>query len=236
MNAFATALRRGAAPTSLLPRRGIDELWKGGYLDPAIGAKQKEANAVSGDAWPACLLRLKSFEDLHKLWYICLKEKNLLMGERWAARQHKQDMKEPERLQKVRRTMRRILIVLTKREIQQQCLRARDILAKQQKREALETRRFQLEEKMLQLEHRIRRMEPAQSLMKEAWQATLDRYRADHEDILIQLHPLRKETTQLLAPDWRYERKYSDLPGPIRWKKQYIPALEDQYRKPIRFH
>ncbi|PHJ25824.1 39s ribosomal protein mitochondrial precursor [Cystoisospora suis] len=44
------------------------------------------------------------------------------------------------------------------------------------------------------------------------------------------------ETTHLLKPDWRYEKKYSDLPGQIRWKKQFIPALEDTYRKPIRFH
>ncbi|PHJ24973.1 39s ribosomal protein mitochondrial precursor, partial [Cystoisospora suis] len=156
--------RRGIATTP--PRRGIEELWKGGYLDPSIGAKEKEKNAIAGDAWPACLLRLKSFEDLHALWYLCLKEKNLLLGERWAARQHKADMKNPERLQK-------------------------------KKREALETQRFHLEEKILQMTHKLNRLQqhqqrPENSLMKEAWRKTLEKYTRDHEDLLIQLHPLRK--------------------------------------------
>lgn len=242
MNSIRAALRyvtpagtRTAAGVPL-PRRGIEELWKGGYLDPHIGAKEKEANAVAGDAWPTCLLRMKSFQDLHKLWYICLKEKNLLIGERWAARQHRMDMKHPERLQKVCRTMRRILIVLTKREIHQQCLRAKEMLAKQQKREELETRRFQLEERMRQLEFRLLRSRNEEALITNAWKATLEKYRADREKLLLQLDPLRKETTQLLAPDWRYQRKYSDLPGAIRWKKQYIPGIEDKFRKPIRFH
>jgi large subunit ribosomal protein L47 len=38
-------------------------------------------NLKLGRSWKAEELRLKSNEDLHKLWYICVKEKNLLLAD-----------------------------------------------------------------------------------------------------------------------------------------------------------
>mmetsp|Transcript_51817 Transcript_51817/g.117306 ORF Transcript_51817/g.117306 Transcript_51817/m.117306 type:complete len:193 (+) Transcript_51817:2-580(+) len=189
---------------------------------------------VSGDPWPAVLLRMKSFEDMHKLWYVCLKEKNFLQAEQHEARQQRVRWRHHGRLKKVKLSMKRILTVLTRREIHQQALRAKEILAKQEQREELETRRFQLEESMKELSHKIRRSEPRDSLSSTAWKATLQKYEADHARLLTELVPLRKDTMQLLSADWRYSRKYSDLPGAVNWRKEWVRALEERVWKPVR--
>mmetsp|Transcript_120144 Transcript_120144/g.340020 ORF Transcript_120144/g.340020 Transcript_120144/m.340020 type:complete len:231 (+) Transcript_120144:55-747(+) len=216
-----------------LPRRGIEEFWVGGTRDPALNAGEKMAKAQSGDPWPAVLLRLKSFEDLHKLWYVCLKEKNFLMAEQHEARQQRIRWKHHGRLKKVKLGMKRILTVLSRREIHQQALRSKDILAKQEKREELETQRFQLEEAMRVLRHKINRSEPRDSLASTAWKATMQKYEADHARLLMDLVPLRRDTMQLLAADWRYSKKYSDLPGAVNWRKEWVRALDDRVWKPV---
>ncbi|CDJ37275.1 mitochondrial 39S ribosomal protein L47 domain-containing protein, putative [Eimeria tenella] len=212
-----------------------------GYLDPSLPAAAKHALAVTGDAWPARLLRNKSFEDLHKLWFVLLKEKNLLLGERWAAWQTKTQMKHPERLKKVKLSMKRILTVLSRRAIHEQCLFAKRLLQQQQKREALELQRHALEELLLQLQQRVRLQQQQQqhgrsssSLACLAWQQQLEAAKAQHEEILIQLKPLREETQSLLAPSWQYEKRYSDLPGRITWRREALPVLQ-QRKKVFKF-
>ncbi|KAF4666066.1 39S ribosomal protein L47, mitochondrial [Perkinsus chesapeaki] len=163
---------RSHRPGAALSQGGITQFWKGGHLDPDLAWGDKEKNCKAGDAWPACLLRLKSFDDLHKL-YICLKEKNFLMSERAFARAHRTEWSYHGRLKKVKMTMKRILTVLSRREIHQQTIRAKEIRDKQQLREELETRRFHIEEQMLKLKHRIERMGDKTSLMKSAWEASL---------------------------------------------------------------
>ncbi|AFZ81229.1 mitochondrial 39-S ribosomal protein L47 MRP-L47 domain-containing protein [Theileria equi strain WA] len=219
-----------------IPRRGIDELWKGGYLDPNTPFRVKEKLSVTGYAWPSYLLRLKSFEDLRSLYFACLKEKNLLLGERWAALQH--GVKPPKygRLKKVKLTMKRILGVVTRREIHQQCIRAKEILKAQQEKEKYETRAFQLKELRNELQYKVKRMGTSESLAKVGWINTLSRIDAELEDIELKLQPLRKETLQLRTPDWRFEKKYSDLPGRITWNKDYIPAIRRNLRRPFKFY
>lgn len=121
---------------------GVEEFWKGSLTDPEVTGGEKTTLAESGHAWPACLLRLKNFEDLHKLWYVCLKEKNYLMSERHASRQFQVQWRKHGRLKKVKLTMKRILTVLSRREIHEQALRAKEILEQQKRRESMETQRF----------------------------------------------------------------------------------------------
>lgn len=208
----------------------------GGTRDSALGASEMEANSRSGDPWPAVLLRQKSFEDMHKLWYVLLKEKNFLLAEQHDARQKQIKWKHHGRLKKVKLGMKRILTVLTRREIHQQALRAKEILAKQEQRETLETQRFHLEEAMQALSHKVQRSEPRDSISSSAWRATLQKYQADHKQLVNELVPLRKDTMQLLTPDWRYSRKYSDLPGAVNWRKEWVRALQDRVWKPVRNH
>ena len=102
-------------------RPAMEEFWKYGDFDPTCSSQERRDHHVTGDPWPACLLRLKSFEDLHKLWYVCLKEKNFLLSERQAYRQTSGTrFRGAGRLKKVKLTMKRILTVLSRREIHQQ--------------------------------------------------------------------------------------------------------------------
>lgn len=227
-------IRRACRSFGLLPRRAIEDFWKGSYMDPALTGDEKMRNAASGDPWPAVLLRLKSFEDLHKLWYVLLKEKNLLMGERLEARQAGVRWKNYGRLKKTKLSMKRILTVLSRREIHQHCLRGKEMLEKQEQRESIESQRFHLEESMKSLSYKIGRLGPRDSLQSAAWKATLQKYETDHANIMRELVPLRKDTMQLLVTDWRYQRKYSDLPGAFPWRKQWVRALQDHIPKPVK--
>mmetsp|Transcript_48596 Transcript_48596/g.128168 ORF Transcript_48596/g.128168 Transcript_48596/m.128168 type:complete len:238 (+) Transcript_48596:60-773(+) len=237
MASLLRSLAGAATRCSLrLPRRGVEEFWKGGNRDPAISSGAKLGNAISGDPWPAVLLRMKSFQDLHKLWYVCLKEKNFLLAEQHEAKQQRIRWKHHGRLKKVKLSMKRILTVLSRREIHQQALRAKEILAKQQEREALETQRFHLEESMKVLAHKVRQAGPRDSVASSAWKSTLRKYETDHNQLLQDLAPLRRDTMQLLSADWRYSRRYSDLPGARRWRKEWVRALQERVWKPVRMH
>ena len=106
----------------------------------------------------------------------------------------------------VKLSMKRILTVLSRRAIHEQCLLAKRLLQQQQKREVLELQRHELEKLLLLLQHKIRlqqqqqqqQQQPQQqqqrsssSLALLAWQQQLEAAKARHEEILIHLKPLR---------------------------------------------
>ena len=87
-------------------KRGIEEFWR-----PATIGDPSQA----GRAWKTVELRRKGFEDLHKLWFVCLKEKNLLATEKHHCRANREEFRNPERLREVKKTMARIKLVVSER-------------------------------------------------------------------------------------------------------------------------
>ena len=74
-----------------------------------------DADLKVGRSWRASELRLKSFEDLHTLWFALLRERNKLETERFAAKKAGTQMSNPARLRKTRVSMARLKTVLAER-------------------------------------------------------------------------------------------------------------------------
>lgn len=68
-----------------------------------------------GRPWHLEELRIKSNQDLHKLWYILLKERNALMTMEEEYKRRCELMPSPERLFKVDESMQNILFIVTER-------------------------------------------------------------------------------------------------------------------------
>ncbi|NXC13780.1 RM47 protein, partial [Corythaeola cristata] len=93
-----------------LSRKGLEEF----FDDPNNWG---EKTVKSGDAWNIKQLRGKSSEDLHKLWYVLLKEKNMLLTLEQESKRQLRPMPSPERLEKVEKSMKNIDLVVREREI-----------------------------------------------------------------------------------------------------------------------
>lgn len=81
--------------------------------------KKKKLKANPGRAWKAKELRQKSFEDLHKLWYVLLKERNLLATQKHEANRlniPSQVWSNQGRMKKCQKSMARIKCVLYERQ------------------------------------------------------------------------------------------------------------------------
>ncbi|XP_045614785.2 large ribosomal subunit protein uL29m [Procambarus clarkii] len=69
-----------------------------------------------GRAWKLEELRIKSNEDLHKLWYVLLKEKNMLLTMEHAALEEHKLFPSPERIDKVEESMKNLEDVVRERD------------------------------------------------------------------------------------------------------------------------
>ena len=75
-----------------------------------------ESVAKNGRSWRAEELRLKSHDDLHKLWYVLLKEKNKLKSDFLMAKQMGQVFIGKHDIKKVSLSMARLLTVVNERK------------------------------------------------------------------------------------------------------------------------
>ncbi|XP_045706785.1 39S ribosomal protein L47, mitochondrial [Phyllostomus hastatus] len=92
-----------------LSRKGLEEF----FDDPKNWGEEK---VKSGAAWTCQQLRNKSNEDLHKLWYVLLKERNMLLTLQQEAKRQILPMPSPERLDKVVESMDALDKVVQERE------------------------------------------------------------------------------------------------------------------------
>lgn len=109
----AAAVGSASASTSRTGRNPLEEFFEADR-DP-----DEDKPVVYGRSWKASELRLKSWDDLHKLWYVLLKEKNMLMTQRQMLHTQNLRFPNPERLPKVRKSMCRLKHVLTERAIEE---------------------------------------------------------------------------------------------------------------------
>ncbi|XP_078436933.1 ribosomal protein L29 family protein [Wolffia australiana] len=110
---FSGSVAAAASSTATLraPRNPLEEFFE---LDRN---PEDETPVVYGRSWKASELRLKSWSDLQKLWYVLLKEKNMLMSQRQMLNAQNLRFLNPERIPKVRKSLCRIKHVLTERAI-----------------------------------------------------------------------------------------------------------------------
>ncbi|XP_050225225.1 uncharacterized protein LOC126674763 [Mercurialis annua] len=101
-----------AASTTPAARNPIEEFFE------VDRRRDDDKPIVYGRSWKASELRLKSWDDLNKLWYVLFKEKNMLMTQRQLLHSQNLRFPHPERLPKVRKSMCRIKQVLTERAIE----------------------------------------------------------------------------------------------------------------------
>ncbi|AEO67006.1 uncharacterized protein THITE_2115678 [Thermothielavioides terrestris NRRL 8126] len=88
------------------------------FPDHRTVAAAPEEDAKHGRSWSVEELRHKSWEDLHRLWWVCVKERNRIATGNWERNKSKLGFGEAEALgrdREVRATMRAIKHTLTER-------------------------------------------------------------------------------------------------------------------------
>ena len=101
-------------PTTTIPKAATGTVKD---LYALTGFKQDQRQYLTtGRPWRAEELRLKNHDDLHKLWYVMLKEKNKLKSDLLISQQLQQQFYGYSDLVKIRLSMARLLTVVNERK------------------------------------------------------------------------------------------------------------------------
>ena len=84
------------------------------FRDP-LSRQDRLENPV-GRSWTVQELRRKSFDDLHKLWLVLYKERNMVQTELVLCRRNQVTLPQPNRLRKIQKSMGAIRHVLGERK------------------------------------------------------------------------------------------------------------------------
>jgi len=139
-------------------RSGLDEFFK------------NQQPGKTGRSWRASELRQKSFDDLQKLWFVLLKERNMLLTYKQQCKSTQTPMQNRERIGKVAVSMARLKEVLGQRTLEYKS-RMDPAFAKRREGIRKERRRLRNEERIAThpprtLPHRVPRLHHAFKLVK----------------------------------------------------------------------
>lgn len=109
MNFFRRSML-GYMKNPLIKRRGVEE-----FIDHSVF--EMKPMMPAGRGWGLKELRRKSFDDLQKLWFVLMKERNMLLTTRNLMRMLQRRFLQPHRLFKVRRSMAGIRQVIKERHM-----------------------------------------------------------------------------------------------------------------------
>jgi len=130
MNVFRSCLSIGRQQAFALRNRGVGWYHCSGVSVNAMNIRHMGIEAFieqvpddgqlsiqTGRAWTAAELRRKSFEDLHKLWYVLYKERNLLLSirEKYRMAERSASQSQLNRYANVKRSMAALKLVLAER-------------------------------------------------------------------------------------------------------------------------
>jgi len=153
MNLFRNPLKKLFSPSTLSFYRDSDKLNALTEFSLKIQTDEAGKKIATGRSWSADELRFKSSEDLHKLWYVLLKEKNAMASDNQLKRKIYGKIGPQGRMSKCRVSMARVLTVINERK------KIRDDYRKHLEEEYLKTKKEDYD-KLNEEEQKRQELEP----------------------------------------------------------------------------